>query len=404
MPRVDRVKSASLTASRRAAPHKPPTPRTHVCARDPRLTHAPPLLSGARQDRRVATDVPQEDSPRVCRRHGPDHRQHRPRRRRAAHHPDSPDSPDARDSPRLSPRPTPRSPSHTPATAGTCLSLEFLLTICENATSACRKMAVGGASFSPRCADALRMMLELEGDTADEVRGEARTTSAAPRSPTTMWARRLSIGSRSLGGEIMLPVLNACVDEMVSSADWKQHYAALIAISSRARVRGADDAALGAIVTKVVAHFGDARASDGPPSTPSARRAPRRRPPPRLPLPPPAPLTPASSPPPLQMSTDFGPEYKSSSTPPSSPPRHLMDDGCILCSARGGGGDQFCEHCEKETPRHLQGLLGKLRKMLQRASAASGSRRSPPSPRSPTSPRRTSYCTTTRSCRGSASS
>ena len=156
-------------------------------------------------------------------------------------------------------------------------------------------MAVGGASFCAALVPiALRMMLELEGDTADEVRewendeDDERGTEITNYDVGEEALDRISI---ALGGEIMLPVLNACVDEMVSSADWKQRHAALIAISQSGE--GCEEQMmphLGAIVTKVVAHFGDAhprvrwaaintigQASAPPP--PRRRPAPRRRPP-----------------------------------------------------------------------------------------------------------------------------
>ena len=116
------VKSAaSLTASRRrAAPRtnrRPHTPDPRVCARPHASPHAPPpTTSGARRDRRVATDVPQEDSPRVCRRHDQDHRQHRPRRRRAARHPRCPRFPRFSRLPAPHPAPHPdASPLTSPA-------------------------------------------------------------------------------------------------------------------------------------------------------------------------------------------------------------------------------------------------------------------------------------------------
>ena len=225
------------------------------------------------------------------------------------------------ETPHASPRPHPAPrPSHiSHRRRHPHLSLEFLLTICENATSTCRKMAVGGASFCAALVPiALRMMLELEGDTADEVRewendeDDERGTEITNYDVGEEALDRISI---ALGGEIMLPVLNACVDEMVSSADWKQRHAALITISQSGE--GCEEQMmphLGAIITKVVAHFGDAtRASDGPPSAPSARQAPRRRrrpPPPPPPATPRAALTPASLASSLQMSTDFGPKMQ----------------------------------------------------------------------------------------------
>ena len=247
--------------------------------------------------------------------------------------PDAPDSPDSRDSPRLTPRPTPTPrPSHLPPRAGTRhLSLEFLLTICENATSTCRKMAVGGASFCAALVPiALRMMLELEGDTADEVRewendeDDERGTEITNYDVGEEALDRISI---ALGGEIMLPVLNACVDEMVSSADWKQRHAALIAISQSGE--GCEEQMmphLGAIVTKVVAHFGDAhpRVRWAAINTIGQASAPPPPPPPAPRLnpchPPPPPHPPPPSPPPLcRCRPTSARRCKSSSTPPSSP-------------------------------------------------------------------------------------
>ena len=222
------------------------------------------------------------------------------------------------------------------------LALEFLLTVAEQQPTQARKMAGFCASVVPV---ALTMMLDVEGDTAEEVQEWEADEEDEEKTDITNYdvgEEALDRISIALGGKTMVPVLFSKIQEMFKSPDWKQRHAALMAISQSGE--GCMDqmrAELENIVTMIVQHFVDPH--------PRVRWA--------------AINTIG------QMSTDFGPGLQTALHQAVMPALiNVMDDASNRVQAHAAAAViNFCEHCDRAVLQpYLQPLLEKLYGLLGR--------------------------------------
>jgi len=222
------------------------------------------------------------------------------------------------------------------------LALEFLLTVAENMTGAARKLGNFCESVVPV---ALGMMLEIEMDTAEELKEWEEDEEEDEETEITNYdvgeeaLDRLAI---ALGGKAMVPVLFEKIQQLIKSSDWKHRHAALMAISQSGEGCEKQMAAnLTQIITMIVGHFRDAH--------PRVRWA--------------AINTVG------QMCTDFGPALQESLHQLVVPALvATMDDQCMRVQAHAAAAViNFCEHCPRATlAPYLPDLLGKLMALLQR--------------------------------------
>uniref|UniRef100_A0A7S0J6U6 TOG domain-containing protein n=1 Tax=Calcidiscus leptoporus TaxID=127549 RepID=A0A7S0J6U6_9EUKA len=220
------------------------------------------------------------------------------------------------------------------------LALEFLLTVAESAPTLARKLP----DFCGRAVPvALQMMLEIECDTADELReweeedDEEEETEINNYDVGEEALDRLAI---AMGGKTMMPVLSGKIQEWFLSDNWKERHAALMAISQSGEGCAAQMAKqLEMIVKTIVTKFGDVH--------PRVRWA--------------AINTIG------QMSTDFGPKLQKKLHATVLPALlAAMDDQSRRVQAHAAAAViNFCEHCERATLQpYLPNLLGKLRLLL----------------------------------------
>jgi len=222
------------------------------------------------------------------------------------------------------------------------LALEFLLTVAEQTPTVARKLTGFCAAVVPV---ALQMMLDVEGDTAEELQEWEEEDDDDEKTDITNYdvgEEALDRISIALGGKTMVPVLFSKIQEMFKSADWKQRHAALMAISQSGE--GCEqqmEKDLENIVGMIVQNFADAH--------PRVRWA--------------AINTVG------QMSTDFGPGLQTKLHGVVLPALvTVMDDGCNRVQAHAAAAViNFCEHCDRTILKpYLQGLLTKLHGLLLR--------------------------------------
>jgi len=229
------------------------------------------------------------------------------------------------------------------------LALEFLLTVAENAPVTACKFDPPGFCHAV-VPVALKMMLEIECDTAEELaEWEAQEEDDEDTEITNydvgeeaLDRLAIALGGKDMhGGTPMVDVLFGHIRELLKSPDWKQRHAALMAISQSGE--GCEKQMkkqLEQIVHSIVAHFGDAH--------------------PRVKW---AAINTVG-----QMCTDFGPELQNKLHALVLPALiTTMDDGCRRVQAHAAAAIiNFCEHCARSTlQQYLPALLGKLSALLQ---------------------------------------
>ena len=222
------------------------------------------------------------------------------------------------------------------------LALEFLLTVAETSPTTARKIPTFCSSVVPL---ALKMMLELECDTAEELAEWEEQEEDDEDTEITNYdvgeeaLDRLAI---AMGGKTMVPVLFEQIQQLIKSTEWKHRHAALMAISQSGEGCEKQMAAnLEQILRMIVEHFNDAH--------PRVRWA--------------AINTVG------QMCTDFGPGLQSDLHALVLPSLiTTMDDSCKRVQAHAAAAIiNFCEHCTRPTLKlYLEPLLGKLMLLLQR--------------------------------------
>ncbi|KAG8470763.1 hypothetical protein KFE25_009184 [Diacronema lutheri] len=222
------------------------------------------------------------------------------------------------------------------------LAFECMLTLSESAPAMCRKIDGFAPAVIPL---ALHMMLELEGDTPDELDEWEKAAFGEDTSEISDYdvgSEALDRFAVALGGKLCLPIILEQVGQLAQSADWKRRHAALMAISQAGEGCSKQlSRQLGAVVAMVVANLADAHARVRWASVNTIG----------------------------QMCTDFGPQlqetYHSQLLPALCA---AMDDGSMRVQGHAASAIiNFCEHTTRETLEpYLEALLGKLLLLLQR--------------------------------------
>ncbi|KAF8785478.1 Importin-5 like protein [Argiope bruennichi] len=109
------------------------------------------------------------------------------------------------------------------------LSLEVLVTICESAPAMVKKL--GGKHIPTILTLILKMMTEIEEDPKWDFVDDENTDEDSDSSPIVAEAS-LDRLACALGGKTVLPFVLSTLPQMLQSANWKDRYAGLMAISA----------------------------------------------------------------------------------------------------------------------------------------------------------------------------